>query len=68
MKLTAAQRRELKRATRDLEALERQLEDARSRWAALVRDLGLSACARDLGLSRQAIRERVVRIERRAGK
>jgi DNA-binding Lrp family transcriptional regulator len=65
VKLTAAQRRALERATRDMEALEAKLEDARRRWAALVRELGISACARELGTSRQALRDRVLRIERR---
>lgn len=68
VKLTASQRRALERATRDLEALERDLEERRRRWAALVRSLGISACARELGVSRQALRERVVRIERRSPK
>jgi hypothetical protein len=67
VKLTAAQRRALERATRDLDGLEARLLEAERRFAALVRELGISACARELGVTRQALRERVVRIERRAG-
>jgi len=65
MELSPADRRRLERAVRDLEALEARAEEARRRFAALVRELGISPCARALGVSRQALRARVVRIERR---
>ena len=38
----------------------------RRTWAAMVRALGISAVARELGVSRQAVRDRVLRIERGA--
>jgi DNA-binding transcriptional LysR family regulator len=47
-----------------LEAAETGLAEARRAWAAVVRALGISVVARELGVSRQAVRDRVLRIER----
>jgi DNA-binding Lrp family transcriptional regulator len=60
------------RDLRRLEAAERRLERARSAlaeaeaaWAAVVREVGQAAVARRLGISSQALSERLRRIERR---
>jgi hypothetical protein len=42
------------------------LADAREAWAALVRDLGISAVARELDLTAQAVAARVKYIEDRS--
>jgi hypothetical protein len=57
-KLSAAERRRLVAAT---ERIERSSEE----WAALVRKLGIAACARELGITPQALSARVTRIEGR---
>jgi DNA-binding phage protein len=54
----------LQSADRRLEDAEDDLIEARRAWAAVVRRLGISAVARELGVSRQAVRDRVLRIER----
>jgi hypothetical protein len=55
--LTSAQERELDRAAKGIDAAEQ-------RWAATVRRLGVSACARYLGVTPQALQSRLRRIER----
>ncbi|HXF73119.1 MAG TPA: hypothetical protein VNO79_10975 [Actinomycetota bacterium] len=64
-RLMPAERRRLLRAAAALDRARRRLEAAERAFAAEVRSLGVSACARELGVSRQALRQRVVRIERR---
>jgi hypothetical protein len=57
--LTAAQARRLQRATA-------RIDEARREWARLVREFGVAASARELGLSARSVSERVRRIEARA--
>jgi hypothetical protein len=54
-KLTADQRRRLAAAQKAIEKDER-------RWAELVREFGYSAVAREIGLTPEAVRKRVLRI------
>ncbi len=49
---------------RRLLAAERRIEESRQQFAALVRRLGISACARALGVTPGALAERIHRIER----
>lgn len=65
--LTARDRARLRSATSRLERAESDLAEARRQWAATVRGIGISVCARELGVSRQAVRDRVLRIERGGG-
>jgi hypothetical protein len=65
VKLTPAQRRRLLQAAEALARAEERAEDARRRFAAIVRELGVSASARELGVGRQALQAKVARIERR---
>ncbi|GBC86710.1 hypothetical protein HRbin12_00708 [bacterium HR12] len=64
-RLMPSERRRLHRAAAARERARARLEEAQRAFAAEVRSLGISACARELGLSRQALRQRVERIERR---
>lgn len=48
-----------------IDRAEAQAEQARQEWAKLVRSIGVAAVARELGISRQALTERVAIIERR---
>ena len=66
-KLTASSRRRLAAASRKVGTAERGLAAARRSWAVLVRELGISACARELGITPQALSERVKTIERGSG-
>ncbi len=61
------------RDVRRLEAAERRIERAREAlteaelaWAAIVREVGQAAVARRIGISPQALAERLRRIEQRA--
>jgi hypothetical protein len=65
--LNARDQARLRAAGRRLEEAEADLIEARRAWAAVVRRIGISAVARELGVSRQAVRDRVLRIERGAG-
>ena len=56
-KLTAAQRRRLRKATE-------RIDQARADWARTVRELGIAACAREIGITPQALHARVKTIER----
>lgn len=62
--LSARDRARLRSAGRHLEEAEADLTEARRAWASVVRRIGISAVARELGVSRQAVRDRVLRIER----
>jgi predicted DNA-binding protein (UPF0251 family) len=61
----ALRSRRLVRATARIERLSEELEAARPEWAAFVRQVGISAAAEHMGMSRQAISHRVRAIERR---
>lgn len=63
--LTAAERQRLLRLTERMRSLDRELTKAKREWAGLVRKLGLAAVGREMGLSRQAVAERLKAIERR---
>jgi transcriptional regulator with GAF, ATPase, and Fis domain len=58
-KLNAAQRRRLRKATE-------RIDQARLEWAKTVRELGIAACAREIGITPQALHARVKTIERAA--
>ena len=58
-KLTAAERRRLRKATE-------RIDQARVDWARTVRELGIAACAREIGITPQALHARVKTIERSA--
>lgn len=64
-RLMPAERRRLLAAAARVERARERLEEAERTFAAEVRSLGISACSRELGLSRQALRQRILRIERR---
>ena len=64
--LTPAQQRRLKAASDRVDKAEDQLQSARADWAELVRELGISATARILDLTPQAVAERIKTIESRA--
>ncbi len=64
--MTPAERRKLERATERLRRAEEAVEEARAAWASVVREIGMAAVARELGLSRQAVEARVRTAERRA--
>lgn len=57
--------RRLERATERVRRAEAALDEARAAWAVTVREIGISAVARHLGVTRQAIEARLRRIERR---
>jgi len=65
--LTPGGRKRLVAAGRRVTKAEADLDDAREAWVALVRDLGISAVARELDLTPQSLSERVKVIERKAG-
>jgi hypothetical protein len=65
-KLTAAGRRRLATASHKVDSSARHLAADRRAWAALVRELGIAACARELGITPQALSDRVKTIERAA--
>ena len=65
--MTAAQRQALKRATKELERAEADLDKARQRWADLIQELPQSDAARYLGMSRQALAYRVKSFSRAKG-
>jgi DNA-binding Lrp family transcriptional regulator len=52
-----------KREVRELLEAERAIAEARLNYAATVRRLGISACARALGITPSAMSERIRRIE-----
>ena len=60
--MSAAQRKSLLALEARIERLERDLVVARKAWAELVEEAGQAAVARELGLSRQAVAERLKRI------
>ena len=55
----------LRKATGELEQATRSLGVARRRYAKVVRTLGLSAVARELGTTKQALDQRLRAMERR---
>ncbi|HXF73764.1 MAG TPA: hypothetical protein VNO79_14280 [Actinomycetota bacterium] len=59
--LTAAERRRLETAAR-------RILEAEEAWARTVRELGIAACARSMGITPQALASRLRRIERREGR
>lgn len=63
-RLTAAERRRLLVVERKVERARADLELARERWAVVVRELGISAVSRELGVTVQALSQRVGAIER----
>lgn len=63
--LTTAERQRLLRLTERIRSLDRELTKAKREWAGLVRKLGLAAVGREIGLTRQAVAERLKVIERR---
>jgi hypothetical protein len=48
-----------------IDRAETQAEQARQEWARLVREIGIAAVARRMGLTRQTLAERVRSIEAR---
>jgi DNA-binding Lrp family transcriptional regulator len=52
---------------RRLRAAEKKIAEARLEWAATVRDLGISAVAREVDLTPQALQQRIKRIESEKG-
>jgi hypothetical protein len=62
--LTAAESRRLDRARARIDHAELGLVTSRAEFAALVRELGISACARTMGVTPQALSERIKTIER----
>jgi hypothetical protein len=65
-RLTDGERRRLERALARIENAEAGVVEARAAFAALVRELGISASARAMGVTPQALSERVKTIERSA--
>jgi DNA-binding transcriptional regulator LsrR (DeoR family) len=63
--LTRAQERRLEALERRIERARAELEAAEAAWAAYVREVGQAAVARRLGITDQALSERIRRIERR---
>ena len=63
--LTPAERQRLLRLTERIGRLDRELTKAKREWAGLVRRLGPAAVGREMGLTRQAVAERLKAIERR---
>jgi hypothetical protein len=61
--LTQQGKRRLATAQARVDKAEGGLADAREAWAALVRELGISAVARELDLTAQAVAARVKYIE-----
>jgi hypothetical protein len=55
-------RREIDR----LFAAERRIHDARLAWAGTIRRFGIAACARELGVTPQALGQRLQTVERLA--
>lgn len=64
-KLSKAGERRLAAAERAITKAEGDLSAARQAWAETVRELGISAVARSLGVTPAAISERIKVIERR---
>ena len=64
--LSDVERRRLDRALARIEAAELGVGATRSAFAMLVRELGISACARAMGITPQALSERIKTIERDA--
>ena len=62
--LSDAERNRLERSLARIEGAETVLDERRREFAALVRELGISACARALGITPQALSERIKTIER----
>jgi len=59
-----SQRRLTPAQARRLEAAAARIDRSRKEWAAVVRQLGVAPCARELGITPQALSERLKRIER----
>ena len=70
--LTTAEKRHLHSLEGRMARLEAELQATRLEWAELVREAGQAAVARELGVSRQAVADRLRRIrtnrERRSGR
>lgn len=63
---TARQKVLTRREAADLRTAERNIRDARVAWARTVRRLGVAACARELGITPQALGQRLATVERLA--
>ena len=61
---TARQKVLTRREAVELRTAERQIRDARVEWARTVRQLGIAACARELGITPQALGQRLATVER----
>ncbi len=61
---TARQKVLTRREARELDAAERNIREARLAWARTVRRLGIAACARELGITPQALAQRLATVER----
>jgi hypothetical protein len=57
--LSAADDRRLKQALRAIEVADARAKDARATYAALVRKLGIAACANAEGVDRRVVYERL---------
>ncbi len=66
--LTPAQVRRLEALERRAERAREELDRAEAAWAAYVREVGQAAVARRLGVSDQALSDRLRRIERRVSR
>jgi len=64
--LTASERRRILRAEAQLQAARKALDEARREWAAVAREVTPAAAARELGISRQAVADRLKAAERHA--
>jgi len=53
-----------RREVAELRAADRAIHDARLAWAITVRRLGIAACARELGVTPQALGQRLGTVER----
>ena len=53
-----------RREAAELRASERDIRNARLAWSRTVRRLGVAACARELGITPQALGQRLATVER----
>lgn len=65
--LTSTQRRRLLRALQKIEDAEAATTQARADFAVVALDLGIAAVARELGVSHEAVRQRVVAFKQPEG-
>jgi hypothetical protein len=62
--LTTTERRRLLKAEARVKSARASLDEARRQWAAVVREVSAAAAARELGITRQAVADRLKAAER----